>query len=69
MPKMATKELSNKVDLIEFDKPIPARKIGLVYRREHHKSELIELLSAMVLQAIPEEIRQIKQKDLDVVPI
>jgi LysR family hydrogen peroxide-inducible transcriptional activator len=69
MPKMAARDINNKVDLIDFEKPIPARQIGLVYRREHHKSELIELLSSTILQAIPEDIRHIKQKDLDVVPI
>jgi hypothetical protein len=55
--------------LIPFEKPIPARQIGLVHRREYYKAELIKALKEAVLTCIPEEIRKIRRKDLEVLPI
>ena len=69
LPALATDTIGRNTLLIPFERPIPAREIGLVYRREHHKSELIEALAESVLAAIPEEIRKIRPKDLDVLPV
>lgn len=69
LPHLATEHIGNRSQLVQFDRPIPAREIGLVYRREHYKSELIEALGEAVLKSIPDEIRKIRQKDLDVLPI
>lgn len=69
LPYLATEHVGGASQLIPFERPIPAREIGLVYRREHYKSELIESLGQAILQCIPEELRKIRQKDLDVLPI
>lgn len=69
LPHLATEHIGSRSQLVSFDRPIPAREIGLVYRREHYKNELIEALGEAVLKAIPEELRKIRQKDLDVLPI
>lgn len=69
LPHLATEHIGDRSQLVQFERPIPAREIGLVYRREHYKSELIEALGEAILKSIPEELRRIRQKDLDVLPI
>jgi LysR family hydrogen peroxide-inducible transcriptional activator len=69
LPYLATEHLGDNTSLVQFERPIPAREIGLVYRREHYKNELIEGLGDAILKSIPEELRKIRQKDLDVLPI
>ncbi|GIL18065.1 MAG: transcriptional regulator [Oligoflexia bacterium] len=68
LPELATDSIGDNTQLIPFERPIPAREIGLVYRREHYKSELIEALADAILEGLPEHIRKIRQKDLDVLP-
>lgn len=69
LPAMAVGGLSSRTVLIPFERPIPAREIGLVYRREHYKGGLIDALGEAVLKCIPEEIRKIRPKDLDILPV
>lgn len=69
LPYLATEHVGSHSQVIPFERPIPAREIGLVYRREHYKSELIESLGESILKSIPEELRKIRSKDLDVLPI
>lgn len=69
LPWLAKDNLGKNSRLIEFERPIPAREIGLVHRREHYKIELIKALSEAISDCIPEHIRKIKQKDLDVLPV
>lgn len=69
LPSLATENLGSKSVAIPFEKPTPAREIGLVYRREHYKGELIEALGQAILKSLPEELRKMKQKDLDIIPI
>lgn len=69
LPHLAAQEIGEGTRLIPFERPIPAREIGLIYRREHYKNNLIELLGESIKKSIPEEIRKIRQKDLDVLPI
>lgn len=69
LPQLATDHLGDNSRLIPFERPIPAREIGLVYRREHYKSGLIEALAESITQAIPEDVRKIRPKDLNVLPI
>jgi len=53
----------------EFERPIPAREVGLVYQRKDFKHHLIEALGESILDAIPESIRKLRKKDLDVLAI
>jgi len=69
VPAMATEAIGANSLLIDFERPIPAREVGLVYRREHHKIALIEALGEAIVQCIPEKLRSIRKKDLDVLPI
>lgn len=69
LPYLAADNLGTGTKLINFERPIPAREIGLVYRREHYKNDLIEALGDAIIECIPEELRKIRPKDLDVLPI
>lgn len=69
LPALASEKLSETVKAIPFERPIPSREVGLVYRRAHFKSELIEALADAILKALPEEIQKLRKKDLDVLPI
>ncbi|MEQ1876795.1 MAG: hydrogen peroxide-inducible genes activator [Bdellovibrionia bacterium] len=69
LPALAADSIGAHTVLVPFERPIPAREIGLVYRREHYKKELIEALGESIIDCIPEEIRKIRPKNLDVLPI
>lgn len=69
LPNLATDHFGNKSQLIPFERPIPAREIGLIFQREHYKSNLIESLGNAIVESIPEDLRKLKQKDLDVLDI
>lgn len=69
LPALAAENLGRNTTLVQFERPIPAREVGLVYRREHYKGELIEALGEAILECIPEEVRKIRPKDLDVLPV
>lgn len=69
LPQLAAEKIGKDTVLVPFDRPIPAREIGLVYRREHYKSELLEALGEAILKAIPDSVRKIRRKDLDVLPV
>lgn len=69
LPQLASHPLGELSRLIPFERPIPAREIGLVYRREHYKNGLIEALAESIIKSIPEEVRKIRPKDLNVLPI
>lgn len=69
LPSLAGDNIGGKTQLMQFERPIPAREIGLIYRREHYKGSLIDALADSILECIPEEIKKIRQKDLDVLPV
>jgi LysR family hydrogen peroxide-inducible transcriptional activator len=69
LPALAGETIGSNTELIPFDRPIPAREIGLVHRREHFKSHLIEALGQTIIKCIPEQIRKIRKRDLDVLPV
>lgn len=69
LPKLATDTKGSNSEIIEFEKPVPSRQIGLVHRREHHKTQLIEALGKCALDSVPESIRRMKPEVLDVLPV
>jgi len=69
LPYLATEHLDDRTKLVDFEKPLPAREIGLAYRREHYKAPLIEALGAGILAALPEELRKARARDFDVLGI
>jgi LysR family hydrogen peroxide-inducible transcriptional activator len=69
LPALATESLAPNVALVPFERPVPAREIGLVFRREHYKSHLQDALKKAILQAVPAAVREMKKKDLDILPV
>lgn len=69
LPQLATGDLAPGTLLVPFERPIPAREIGLVYRREHYKSRMIEALGESILESVPVDVRGIRRKNLEVIPI
>lgn len=69
LPQLATNEIGSNSHLIPFERPIPAREVGLVYRRKQHRVELIEALSEAIIECIPESLRKLRPKDLEVLPV
>lgn len=69
LPQLAATNLRAGTVTVPFERPIPAREIGLVYRREHYKTKMIEALGDSILNSIPPEVRKLRAKDLDVLPI
>lgn len=69
LPAMATENVESKTRVIPFERPIPSRQVGLAYRREHYKSDLIDHLGELVLESLPEEIRKLRARDLEVLNI
>jgi LysR family hydrogen peroxide-inducible transcriptional activator len=69
LPALATSHLGDRSQIIPFERPIPSRQIGLVYRREHYKNELIEALGESIIQSLPDDIKNLRPKDLDVLPV
>lgn len=68
LPSLATEEIGHDSVLVPFERPIPAREIGLVTRRKQYKTELLKAFEEAVLSSVPESLRNLKQKDLDVLP-
>lgn len=69
LPSLATGHIGKHSVLIPFARPAPAREIGLVYRREHYKRELLDALGDAVIAAVPEELRTHRAKELEVLPV
>ncbi|MCB0482657.1 MAG: hydrogen peroxide-inducible genes activator [Flavobacteriales bacterium] len=69
LPELALDALGSKTQVIRFKKPIPGREVGLVYRRKHHKIDLIRLLAKALNKCIPKTLKSIEKKDLDVIPV
>lgn len=69
LPQLAATNMKPNTVLVPFERPIPAREIGLVYRREHYKGKMIEALGEAILESIPPEIRKLRPRDLDVLAV
>ncbi|MBK9039476.1 MAG: hydrogen peroxide-inducible genes activator [Bdellovibrionales bacterium] len=69
LPYLATESIGPNSQVIPFERPIPAREIGLVYRRQHHKTILIGSLARGIADCLPSDLRKMRQKDLDVLPV
>lgn len=69
LPWLAMDHIGKNSRIIQFERPIPAREIGLVFRREHYKGEQIEAIGDAILRSIPEDLSRLRKKDLDVLPV
>ncbi len=69
LPALAMDTIGSRTVLVPFERPIPARAISLVSLRKHHKRELLDGLERAVGYALPETLRKLRPKDLDVLPV
>lgn len=69
LPALSIAPTIKNTQLISFERPIPSRQIGLVYRREHYKFEMIEALGEAIIASLPEDIQSLRERDLKVLPI
>lgn len=69
LPELATGSLPEGVVLRGFSGPVPAREIGFVTRREHHKTALLNALAISAVEGLPEALRKLKKKDLELIPV
>lgn len=69
LPALANQNLPANTHTVSFGAPVPAREIGLVTGRIHHKKNLQEALVKAILEAIPPAIRKLRREDLDLVPV
>jgi len=52
-----------------FNRPVPSREVSFAYRRLQLKRPVLAALKAVILEVIPDELRKLKPKDLEVVGI
>jgi LysR family hydrogen peroxide-inducible transcriptional activator len=69
LPSLATESVGTNTQLVPFERPIPAREIGLVSRRQHYRSDLLAAVENAVMKCIPSSLASLKPKDLDILPI
>ena len=69
VPALAVDQIGSQCQLMPFENPVPSREVGLVYQRTHYKSDLIHALGDTIVSCIPDQIKKIKAKDLDVLDI
>ncbi len=69
LPQLATDSKGSQSVIIEFAKPIPSRVVGLALRREHHKAKLVKALQEVILDSLPEEMKNAPTKQLEVLPV
>jgi LysR family hydrogen peroxide-inducible transcriptional activator len=69
LPALATDHLPGNVALVPFERPVPAREIGFVFRREHYKLALQDALREAVVECVPAELRKMRKGELEVLPV
>jgi LysR family hydrogen peroxide-inducible transcriptional activator len=75
LPHLALKSSATGDDVakgarvIPFAKPVPSREVGLVFRRGQLKAKALEALGATIVASLPDELRKLRKRDLDVVPV
>ncbi len=57
------------VEVKSFGNPVPSREVSLVYRRLQWKTPLIEALRGVLERSVPDALKALKKKDLEVVGI
>lgn len=69
LPQLAADEIDQNTVLLPFERPIPAREVGIVFHRKHYKLKLIDSLAEAVMTSVPKHILNTRQKDLEVLPV
>jgi LysR family transcriptional regulator, hydrogen peroxide-inducible genes activator len=61
VPALFTETLpeSEKRDFVrEFEKPVPAREVSIIYRRDQWKSDLLNALENEIRERLPKELKE-----------
>lgn len=66
IPYFHQQQIPKNCKLIPFKKPIPVREVSLVFRREHYKNHLIELLAKITQAALPAQLKNLKVSELEI---
>lgn len=72
VPALFTESLaeSEKRDFVrEFEKPVPAREVSLVYRRDQWKSDILQALEESIRERLPEELMKYDPKRQQILDI
>ena len=69
LPALSTNTIGDRSVLLPFERPIPAREIGLISHRRHYKAHLFKALEECILESVPDNLRKLQTKDLDVLPV
>jgi LysR family hydrogen peroxide-inducible transcriptional activator len=69
LPHMAAQELSSahKKLLRPFRSPVPTREISLVTNKDCLKNRIVEALELEILSYVPDDLREIRKKDLQII--
>ncbi len=69
LPQLATMDLNSEqqAQVRHFKKPAPMREVSLVVHRDFVKKRLTEVLKAEIMEAVPENVRANKNKN--VIPV
>ena len=71
LPHLAVEQLpaQRKKLIREFHPPVPTREVALVYGRRVLRERVIDALEEEILRALPEELRTLDRRDVEVVEI
>lgn len=72
LPQMAVDELSEddvKTHIRPFHAPVPTREVSLVYNRSFLKETVIDALEKSIIENLPDHIRSLKRRQVQVVDI
>lgn len=71
LPQMAVDQLSpaHKKLTRPFYKPIPTREVSLVYSKNIVKEKILNALEEEILASVPEELRQFRKRDQQIIEI
>jgi LysR family hydrogen peroxide-inducible transcriptional activator len=71
LPHLAVSQLSaqRKKLVREFQAPVPTREVSLVYGRTVLRERLIDALEQEILQSLPNELRKLDRRDVEVIEI
>jgi LysR family hydrogen peroxide-inducible transcriptional activator len=72
LPELALSEMSKAEvahSIKKFRKPVPTREVSLVHSRSFLKEQIISALETSIIDQLPQNIRSLKKRDIDVIDI
>jgi len=69
IPALSRKAMSKKGVIVPISSPTPAREVGMVFARQQYKHSLIKALSEVLISTLPNDIRELSIKKLNLIPV